>query len=111
MIDQIPFGVEFKILEDPMMADRVQFRFPRTKKRRIRKKWSKRPENYKIVPWPKVYRINEEAFRLQAASVLGIPEDMTPMESSPPTFVMHPATAVLVRQAIKNQEMRFGLAT
>jgi hypothetical protein len=29
-----------------------QFRFPRSKKKRIRKKWAKRPENWRVVPDP-----------------------------------------------------------
>ena len=33
------------IIEDPRMLD--QFRFPKSKKRRIRKKWAKVPTNFK----------------------------------------------------------------
>lgn len=33
------------IIESPYITE--QFRFPRTKKRRIRNKWSKRPENWR----------------------------------------------------------------
>lgn len=29
-----------------------QYRFPRSKKRRIRRKWSRRVENLRTVPWP-----------------------------------------------------------
>jgi hypothetical protein len=29
-----------------------QIRFPRSKKKRIRKKWAKRPENWRVVPDP-----------------------------------------------------------
>lgn len=32
-------------------ADRVQFRFPHSKKSRIRKKWLKRDCNFRYVPW------------------------------------------------------------
>ena len=49
MLDGLPLG--FKIIESPHMADRVQVRFPRSKKRRIRKKWAKRPDNWRDVPW------------------------------------------------------------
>lgn len=34
-----------KIIESVHLT--IQFRFPRTKKRRIRKKWAKRSENFK----------------------------------------------------------------
>ena len=46
-----------RIVSSHYMADRVQFRFPRSKKRRIRRKWAKRPENYKTVPWDKAWLI------------------------------------------------------
>jgi hypothetical protein len=35
-----------------------QFRFPRTKKKRIRKKWAGRPENFK--QFPTIYRMGKE---------------------------------------------------
>lgn len=38
----------------------VQFRFPRSKKKRIRKKWSKNLANYK--PDPKVYQIQGKLY-------------------------------------------------
>lgn len=51
-----------RIITNPYMADRVQVRVPRSKKRRIRKKWAKRPENYKIVPWDKAYQIGDVVY-------------------------------------------------
>ena len=53
-----PAFTGLRIITDHQMADRVQFRFPRSKKRRIRKKWAKRQENWKAVPWPRAYQIN-----------------------------------------------------
>jgi len=41
-----------KILEDSSIADNYelrQFRFPKSKKKRIRKKWSKKLSNYKLI--------------------------------------------------------------
>jgi len=38
----------------------VQYRFPRSKKARIRKKWSKKLSNYK--PDPQVYQINDKLY-------------------------------------------------
>lgn len=43
------------IRTSPMMADRVQVRFPRSKKRRIRRKWAKDPRNYRTVPSDEVW--------------------------------------------------------
>lgn len=34
----------------------IQYRFPRSKKKRIRNKWAKRPENFRADP--KVYQFN-----------------------------------------------------
>ena len=38
------------VILSPICFDKVQFRFPRTTKKRIVKKWSKRKENYKEIP-------------------------------------------------------------
>ena len=41
---------DFSVLSDFLTAvPRVQVRFPRSKKKRIRKKWAKRPENFRPV--------------------------------------------------------------
>jgi hypothetical protein len=42
---------------DRTLVDRKQVRFPKTKRRRIRRKWAKRPENYKEFPKREAYRI------------------------------------------------------
>lgn len=44
-------GVEVRVnpILDNLPSKLVQFRFPRSKKKRIRKKWSKRPENFREV--------------------------------------------------------------
>lgn len=61
-----PFGLTtlygLQLFEDPNMPDGCelrQVRFPRSKKRRIRKKWSKRDRNWKRVPVgePPIYHI------------------------------------------------------
>ncbi|MBY0525582.1 MAG: hypothetical protein K2R98_19410 [Gemmataceae bacterium] len=39
------------------MADRVQVRFPRSKKRRIRRKWAKQAKNFRLVPRPDIIRV------------------------------------------------------
>jgi hypothetical protein len=49
----------FRVVVDASLADRVQFRFPKTWKKRIRKKWAKRPENYRVVPRKDVYRVGD----------------------------------------------------
>lgn len=38
------------IIESTAMVESYQYRFPRSKKKRIRKKWSKRPTNFKSRP-------------------------------------------------------------
>lgn len=47
------------VIKDPelLISDTVQFRFPRSKKARIRKKWAKRPENWKRVERDHVFKI------------------------------------------------------
>lgn len=46
-----------KIIVDNCMADWKQVKFPRSKKKRIRKKWAKNRKNYRWVAWTTVYRI------------------------------------------------------
>jgi len=47
-----------KVLVDDLLGVRQeQFRFPRTKNRRIRRKWAKRPENLRTVCDPVAYKI------------------------------------------------------
>lgn len=40
----------FDIIESHAMVETYQYRFPRSKKKRIRKKWDKRPNNFKTRP-------------------------------------------------------------
>lgn len=54
MITRNYFG-GYTIVTSDVFTERRQFRFPRTKKRRIRAKWAKRPENWKTVPSPTLY--------------------------------------------------------
>ena len=41
---------------------REQFRFPISKKRRIREKWSKRERNYKTLPDPDMYLLQGKSW-------------------------------------------------
>ena len=47
-------GKEYKtimqIIESPHLTTIPQFRFPKSKRRRIRKKWSKNPTNFQTAP-------------------------------------------------------------
>jgi len=43
---------------------REQFRFPTSKKRRIRKKWAKRNKNFRQFPDPKMYVLNMKDQRM-----------------------------------------------
>ena len=45
----------YEIRESVFLIKEVQFRFPRTKSKRIRKKWAKRKENYRSGPSDDVY--------------------------------------------------------
>ena len=49
--------IGFRIITEEYMADRKQVKFPRSKKRRIRKKWAKNPANYEWIPWDRVYQM------------------------------------------------------
>lgn len=44
------------------LVERRQVRFPRSKKRRIRKKWAKRASNWAVRPDPSVYMVGRDAF-------------------------------------------------
>jgi hypothetical protein len=39
-----------RIIESELCVQRIQFRFPRSKKKRIRAKWAKREENVRYKP-------------------------------------------------------------
>jgi hypothetical protein len=46
----LPSCAGMPIYQSPLLIDSRQVRFPRSKKRRIRKKWSKDKRNYKDFP-------------------------------------------------------------
>jgi hypothetical protein len=71
---------DLEIVECALMADRVQVRFPRTKKKRIRRKWAKQEKNYRSVPWQKAYRVGG-------------------------TLYMHPQSAARLRRAVDSGEV------
>lgn len=48
-----------KCIESIYCVKRWQFRFPHSKKKRIRAKWSKRNENWKSLPDPQFYQIGD----------------------------------------------------
>lgn len=47
-----------QILESPLLTT-AQFRFPKSKRRRIRKKWRKNPENFRTLPDTNFYQYGE----------------------------------------------------
>ncbi len=66
-------------------TDRIQYRFPKSKKKRIRKKWAKNPQNWKDVP-----RVASEA-----------------IINGQKTLVIHPDTlAALEKHISKQNEIR-----
>lgn len=52
---------QYKFYPEPSLVDLRQYRFPRSKSKRIRRKWSKRLENWKTVPSDAIYVIAKEA--------------------------------------------------
>ena len=71
-----------RVVTDIWMTEHKQVRFPRSKKRRIRKKWAKRPENWRSVPQDKAYQIGDtlvmhpamlERLKKQLASISATP--------------------------------------
>lgn len=46
-----------RVIFDRHMTERVQVRFPRTRKKRVRRKWAKRPGNYRERPLKVAYRV------------------------------------------------------
>lgn len=71
------WGTQF--IPSPYMADCKQFRFPKSKKARVRKKWAKRTENWRMVPWPHLMQMGN-------------------------TFLGHPATIAKVKARIAKEE-------
>ena len=67
---------------------RVQVRFPKTKKRRVRKKWAKRPENYALRQ-----EVEPQVFRIAGHGLL-----------------MHPDTAEAMREALVKSGSRVEVA-
>lgn len=64
------------IIKSPHLVKRVQFRFPKSKRRRIRKKWAKQSKNFKTIPLDEIYRMGN-------------------------SFVMHPRMAERLRAKIQ----------
>jgi hypothetical protein len=47
-------AVNIVVIDPSLYSKRVQYRFPRSKSRRIRRKWSRNPYNFRTVStWPK----------------------------------------------------------
>ena len=57
------FGIyEMPLIACNHMADWKQFRFPRSKKRRIKKKWRKQSRNFRMVPQKKIFRVGNSFY-------------------------------------------------
>lgn len=48
------------IIESPHLTTATQFRFPKSKRRRIRKKWSKNPKNFRTLPDQNFYQYDNK---------------------------------------------------
>ena len=66
--DRTFYGIQF--ISEPSMVDRYQFRFPRSKKRRIRKKWAKRAKNFRSTPQPFVYWMKDQNLMIGHPSII-----------------------------------------
>jgi len=52
-----------KVMTDPLLlVQGPQFRFPRSKRKRVRKKWSRRIKNFRRVPDPNFYEVEKGCF-------------------------------------------------
>ncbi len=77
MSGYIPFwGIELR--DASYMEDLKQFRFPKSKKARIRKKFRKNPLNWRYFPSPTVYRMGN-------------------------VIIGHPVTLKKIRQEVENR--------
>ena len=57
------FGIyEMPLIALNQFADWKQFRFPRSKKRRIKKKWRKNARNFRMVPQKKIFRVGNSFY-------------------------------------------------
>lgn len=52
------FGIE--LVPNDLLADRRQTRFPKSKSRRIRRKWTKRQSNWSMVPRMSYYMMGNQ---------------------------------------------------
>ena len=67
-----------RIVENAQLVIREQVRFPKSKKRRIRKKWARQARNWDARPDPAIYQLSQQGW-----------------------LVMHPATAHRVRSLLQ----------
>jgi hypothetical protein len=51
-----------QLIECSHMADWKQYRFPRSKKRRIKKKWRKNGRNFRMVPQKKIFQVGNSFY-------------------------------------------------
>lgn len=49
-----------RIYSTPLAVERKQYRFPRSKKKRIRNKWAKREQNYRYIP--RIYQLGDAIY-------------------------------------------------
>src|ERR1043166_6115606 len=49
----------YRIIENEFLSSRIRFRFPRSKKKRIRRKWAKQEKNYRQEPMKDMYMMGD----------------------------------------------------
>ena len=50
---------QYKMVRSYQITDRIQVRFPRSKKKRIRKKWAKQEKNFAYFPSKNIWKMGD----------------------------------------------------
>jgi hypothetical protein len=66
-----------KIAVSAKLCKRYQFRFPKSKKKRIRNKWGKRLQNFTIEPLKYAYRLQDGSFLCHPAMLNALRKYLT----------------------------------
>ena len=79
-------------------AEEIQYRFPRSKKARIRKKWARRPQNWKSIARDQVFKVGNKLVcspsihaKLKAEAIRLIENGVVQFNRQPNPSVLPPA--------------------
>lgn len=82
------------IIENQHWTESKQVRYPRSKKKRIQKKWRKQLKNFAIVPRSDI-------------AIIDLPSIFNKVTRK--TIVCHPVTAIKIKSALKEYETSYSL--